>query len=55
MVMSVRVCRQRLTERFIACKVLKPLLSALTEVHSRQIVHRSAFPACCFDFPFLLQ
>ncbi len=34
------VRRQRLTERFIACKVLKPLLSALVYIHERNIVHR---------------
>lgn len=40
-------CRQRLTERFIACKVLKPLLGALTEIHSCNIVHRySCVPLC---------
>ena len=34
------VCRQRLTERFIACKVLRPLLNALVYIHERNIVHR---------------
>ncbi len=34
------VRRQRLTERFIACKVLRPLLHALVYIHERNIVHR---------------
>ncbi|DBA80162.1 TPA: hypothetical protein ACH3X2_007633 [Trebouxia sp. C0005] len=36
--------RQRLTERFIACKVLSPLLNALVYIHERNIVHRSILP-----------
>ncbi|KAL3141526.1 hypothetical protein ABBQ32_004775 [Trebouxia sp. C0010 RCD-2024] len=36
--------RQRLTERFIACKVLHPLLQALVYIHSYNIVHRSVLP-----------
>ncbi|DBA77197.1 TPA: hypothetical protein ACH3X1_009770 [Trebouxia sp. C0004] len=36
--------RQRLTERFIACKVLRPLLNALVYIHERNIVHRSILP-----------
>ena len=46
-------CRQRLSERFIACKVLKPLLSALAYVHGHNIVHRYAVCtlACHRDDP----
>lgn len=36
-------CRQRLSERFIACKVLQPLLGALAYLHEQGIVHRYAF------------
>ena len=34
-------CRGRLTERFVACKVVAPLLQGLRALHSQRIIHRS--------------
>ena len=40
-------CRGRLTERFVACKVVAPLLQGLRALHSQRIIHRSVLLHCC--------
>ena len=39
-------CRGRLTERFVACKVVAPLLQGLRALHSQRVIHRSVLLHC---------